>query len=364
MYASVAVFALGRRPAKPQVTIRVVIFSGSQVSVVIKDAFELIEPVSNRSIVKGRGYNRTVRLEAGRLSDERILYDERAFFKTGKKNYFFIDGRAYRGDLELLVENGMILAVNHVPLEDYLKSVVPSEVSIQWRHEALKAQAVAARTYSYYHILTNKHRLYDIPLGRQEYKGMDAEHPKTSWAVDVTFGEVMTYRGEVFVAYFHAVCGGYTADAQYVWSNSNGLPGNTPCPFCKGSRYDSWSYKVSAAEVGRLLKQNGYKINDVSRIYPQDKFDKFPRVRSVAVVGSKKFIIPVNQFRAILGFANIRSSVFEVEKKGNNFIFTGRGWGHGVGLCQYGAKALAEKGYKYNDILDLYYPGMHLKRIY
>jgi len=357
-------FAVAPRPARPQVTIRVCIGVSSSLKLAIDDTFEIIDPVTNSLVKKGRNYNRTIHLESGKITDDWAFNGSKIYFRTGGKSCFSLNGNLYRGNVEFIIEGKKVVAVNHVSIEDYIKSVVPSEIHRSWRQEALKAQAVAARTFAYYHLLKNRTRAYDIAYGRQEYKGMDAEHAKTSWAVDVTFGQVLQFKNEVFPAYFHAVCGGYTEEASVVWSNSENTPRGAPCTFCKNSRYYEWNYFISEKDLLKKLNNAGFKLSYISSVEGYKRSPYYPRHRSLKVVGDTEHIIPVNKFREIVGYGNLRSSIFTIRHQEKKFFFDGKGWGHGAGLCQYGCKTMAEQGVKYQDMLRHYYPDTEIKRAY
>ncbi len=360
-------FSMGKRVEKEFVPVRAQIAGGDVVELRIKSNYNLIDLSKNRIIFKSRVFRAKISVvgDSLRLSDGKI-YPSRLFFEISSRKRFRLDGKLYRGSVELIAQKGKVIAVNHIALEDYLKSVVPSEISRKWKLDALEAQAVAARSFTYYHIITNKKRMFDVPLGRQEYHGVVSENPKTSWAVDVTYGQVLEYAGRIIPTYFSAVCGGYTEQADAVWSTSKNLPGVTKCDYCRNSRYFLWRQAYKSSEIVDRFNKFNYNMKNITDIDYGEKAPFFtPRLRSVIVrADGKNYEIRLNEFRKILGYGKIRSPIFSIIKSGKRYIFSGRGWGHGVGLCQYGAKTMAEQGIKYKDILSHYYPLAEIKRVY
>lgn len=358
--------ALGKRVERKSVSIRVQLAGAPTVDLQIGTAFEVINPLTNKVVLRASRFDETIFIKDGALAlGQWQTFPPHLMFVPRRAELFRLNGSLYRGTLELSVHNNRIMAVNHLSLEDYIKSVVPSEISRLWDYEALKAQAVAARTFTYYHRMVNDARLYDIPLGLQQYKGVAAENARTSWAVDVTFGQILFYNGKVFPSFFHAVCGGYTEEGQAVWPTSKDLPGVTRCSYCSNSSYFFWKSKHSRSDLLKKFNKAGFHWKSLQSVEPHQKASFYPRIRSLAIFADGEMhIVTVNRFRAIVGYNDIRSSIFTVGVTGDTFTFTGRGWGHGVGLCQYGAKTLAELHYDYQFILKFYYPQTELKRAY
>lgn len=358
--------AAGKRVERKSVTVRAQLVHDSSVSLQIDNAFEIIDPQTNKTVFRASRFNEKIHITNGALAfGKRLTFPPELLFQPTRAEFFRLNGVLYRGSLKLIVDQNKILAVNYLPMEDYIKSVVPSEISKLWDYEVLKAQAVAARTFTYQHRNVNSDKHYDIPYGLQQYKGVIAENARTSWAVDVTFGQVLFYHDKVFPAFFHTVCGGYTEQGEAVWPTAKGLPGVTACSYCSNNSYFIWEHKFTSKELADKLNKAGYKVNSVDSIEPHEKAPFYPRIRSLTVhADGKRIVIPANRFRAICGYNVIRSSIFTVTLNGNTFKFNGRGWGHGVGLCQYGAKTLAELHKDYLYILEFYYPKTELKRVY
>lgn len=279
-----------------------------------------------------------------------------------------VGGRVYR---DILVfhpnPNKKLTVVNEVNLEDYLKGVLPWEANPSWSMEALKAQAVVSRTYALFQIIEKRNESFHLTgdVSSQVYVGKGGEKPSTNEAVDTTQGEILTYRGKIFPAYFHSTCGGGTTQADTIWGiEPHPALQGVKCTFCASSKHYTWQVTLSRAEIEKRLNKNGVKVSGVTEIKPVD-FDANGRAKNIQVVdknGKRK--IRANDFRLWLDPFKLKSTYIRaVYREGDNFVIRGRGWGHGAGLCQYGMKTLAEYGYNYRQILEYYYPGAEIKKI-
>ncbi len=261
-----------------------------------------------------------------------------------------------RGDVVVRLYKGGLQLINVIALEEYLAAVLGSEMPVSFPPEALKAQAVAARTYA----LQKKLEAYGSAfyLGssvlHQVYGGVNREDPRTRAAVDATRGEVLTYELAPIEAYFHASCGGRTESGLSALQRDLPYlqPVDCPCGKLPASR---WSATVSEAELQAALQgaPAGLRISGrtgtrrVSRVSTAD---------GTTVDGVR--------FRQRMGYTRLKSLDFVVEKTAEGYVFTGRGYGHGAGLCQWGAKALADAGKGYREILSHYYPGAEFQQLY
>ncbi|HQO04226.1 MAG TPA: SpoIID/LytB domain-containing protein [Spirochaetota bacterium] len=275
-----------------------------------------------------------------------------------------INGNPYRGYLELHNVLGKMYVVNVLKMDEYLYGVVPAEMPVSWNAEALKAQAIAARTYAIYHIERNKNALYDLDATTkfQVYNGFSVEDTRTNHAVQSTSGEIGVFKHKPILSYFHSTCGGTTINDKYVWEG-NDLPylEGIRCPFCKESPKYSWHDDLSVDEIKHALRK---EYNEISRI----KGVSFKKIngRVVSVVvrhDNGRIKLTGNQFRLLVSPRRIRSLYFTAKKTKQGLAFNGHGWGHGVGMCQYGAKGMAEKGVQYKDILKYYYTGIDIVNI-
>jgi stage II sporulation protein D len=292
-----------------------------------------------------------------------------------------VNGSHYRGELHLWGvragedEGGArdgLTVVNHVNLEHYLASVVPAEMKITWPDEALKAQAVAARTYALWRMEepAAKNRTWDLTSGSdsQVYAGLDKESDKSRRVIVDTAGTVLTYEGKIFPAYYHSTCGGFTADAHVVFGGKE-IPCLTgvPCGNCRDSPVYRWSFTLTQAELKDVVaKAGGADIGAVKEI-ERLELDGGERPKTVVLKGEKGVVsLPANDFRRYVGTSRMKSIAFIPEKEGDSFKITGFGWGHGVGMCQWGAAGMAhpDMGFRAEEILGHFYRGAVLQRIY
>ena len=275
-----------------------------------------------------------------------------------------VNGIKFRGMVELHNLVSSICVINVVRLDDYLCAVVPSEMSATWPVEALKAQAVAARTYAWYHILKKKTEMYDLDstTNFQVYKGIAVETPLTTKAVQETAGQIIVWENSPVLAFFHSTCGGSTIDSKYVW-NGESLPylRDVKCEYCAQSPYYRWDEKLSMPEIKQYI---GHRYGNVGQIQGLT-FDRYRGRVVQATVRHRNGILKLsgNDFRMMFPEKKIKSMYFETVKAGKGLELKGRGWGHGVGMCQYGAKGMAEKGSDYKNILQYYYRGISIVAI-
>jgi len=275
-----------------------------------------------------------------------------------------IDGKPYRGTIELYNVMNKLVVVNVVKLSDYLQSVVPSEIPVSWPEEVLKVQAVATRTYAYYHLLKNNNKnLYDLDATTnfQVYKGLVAESARTSKAIEQTEGEIMLYQNKPILAYFHSTCGGGTTDDKSVWQGDD-LPYLVPkrCNYCKNSPHYSWETILTRDEMEKYLSQKYKKMGRIENVSFEQEERRVVQVKIKHDYGTIK--MTGNEFRLLFPFKKIKSTYFNSRQAGDQLILTGHGWGHGVGMCQWGAKGMAEYGRDYKSILKYYYQGIKIAK--
>jgi stage II sporulation protein D (peptidoglycan lytic transglycosylase) len=276
-----------------------------------------------------------------------------------------VNGKVYRGWMDIRKQGDGLLVINDLDIEDYLQGVVASEIPHDWQYEALKAQAVAARTYALYQKKTAGRRLYHVSatVASQVYVGREGERPRAARAVEDTRGLVIVYHGEIIPAFFHASCGGHTENAFELWGIDAPYLQGVDCDCQEISRYGLWEVRVGKAQIISALRQMGYHVGDILGINIKG-ITPAGRVREVVIGTSKgKRYIPAEPLRAALGNTLIPSVFFELAMEGDEAVFSGRGMGHGVGLCQWGAEEMAEKGSDFEAILAHYYPGTSLMRL-
>ena len=376
--------------------------------------------------------------------------------KLSGGGFLTFNGRSYRGTLMITQKAGLL---NVVDVEQYLYGVLPAEVGASWHMQALRAQAICARTYAIKRSMTRANRGYDVvdTDADQVYKGQGIETAKTTQAVQSTAGEIITYGKEIADAYFHSDSGGHTANIKDVWGQS--VPYLTGVPEVVGykSPTATWSAKISAAKIqSAITKITGTDIGAIREIQVSE-VDEGGRAVTMNFIGTKgSKTVKASQFRTAVDPRTLKSTMFtpsggafkagdtttpsglvakntgsqanpnelsfeelqgiaqmtaegvftttelmdmltnpakqknyyqtgmnrsgknkaqakpaekpknkygySIEKSGNEFVFYGRGWGHGVGMCQWGAMAMAEQGWDAEKILAHYYPGTSVRR--
>ncbi|MGE5678837.1 MAG: SpoIID/LytB domain-containing protein [Pseudomonadota bacterium] len=331
----------------------------------------------------------------------------------GASGIFQYKGKQYRGSITMQsLEESDITVVNELPFDEYLYSVVPSEMPCAWPMEALKAQAVAARNYAM--ATRGKHNAYgfDLCSGEhcQAYKGIEQENANTTAAVAATKGKIITYNGELITAFFHSTSGGHTEDSENIWGTRTDYIRGVDDKYSYGSPYDNWTLEMDRATLKDKLTQAGIDLGDITGVNILE-VSSFGRVLSLEVVGSKETkVFEREKIRNILGTTTLRSIWYKVTTDADIFVrgsmlanaeqdrasglyvvtsagkskvgstartisargmygsraykavpsvytFQGKGFGHGLGMSQYGAKGMAEAGNNYEEILEHYYQG-------
>lgn len=348
------------------------------------------------------------------------------FSPSGNGNFLYLNDRKYRGNLQLFWKNGELRIINILDLESYLYGVVPAEMPHDWPTEALKAQALASRSYALKKIQENNNLVegYDlnITIYDQVYRGYEAETSQTNAAVDQTKGQVLTYAGEIITAAFHSCSGGHTENNENVWRGSP-LPylRGVPSPGEEGSKYYRWTQTVTVSDFLRKLEEKkGILLGNFQSLNILEK-GVSGRVKVLEVIGTTgTTTLSGEELRKI---ANLRSSLISFDslpgeavtsltlisasgiqeislekmtllsaqgespsfspltiisaaglstwqkdstpaQTGEFITFSGQGWGHGVGMSQWGAKARAEEGLTYREILSYYYQGVQIESQY
>jgi len=298
----------------------------------------------------------------------------------GKSGIVEVNGRTYHGNLEILNKNNSIWVINIVKIEDYLKGVVPCEIGriSAGLIEAAKAQAVAARTYACAHIDQYASLGFDLysTIRDQVYRGISVETDLTNSAVDGTKNEILKYQGRPIEAKYHSTCGGQTADFNDAW------PGTPPpylrsvlCAYCKKSPHFTWQKEYTTKEfyttlrtrlamIGSAIPDSEY-IKNISLI----RNKKSKRIlRIVITTKNKTYTIPGYRVRALFGDKSdpgglLKSNFISLGMRDDRIVLQGHGFGHGVGMCQFGAIEMSRQGKTYSQILQHYYTGVKLTKI-
>jgi len=272
------------------------------------------------------------------------------------------------GVLEIHNQGTTLLAVNRVDLEAYVAGVVSSEISPKWHSEALKTQAVAARTYVLHKKLQAIDQKYDVVASVQDqvYTGRSLVNQAIQKAIQETKGMVVTYERRPIFAAYSSTAAGPTEDAINVWDADLPYLKGVDCPFDEESPKFEWEATVGLRDLESQLRKAGYPVGTIATFIPLS-FTRAGRVNEIRMLHSKGVLILRGQdFRKAVGYSVIPSTQFSIHRFGREVVFSGRGAGHGVGMCQWGAKEMAELGYRYESILQYYYPGtqlLHLRKV-
>ncbi|MDD2554694.1 MAG: SpoIID/LytB domain-containing protein, partial [Desulfotomaculaceae bacterium] len=279
--------------------------------------------------------------------------------------------KRYRGDMEFLLEDGGLTAVNVLNIEDYLRGVVPAEIPSFWHSEALKAQAVAARNYALERTETSRGS-FDVycDMTSQVYGGYDAESFSTNKAVEETRGIIMLSGNRTVSAVFHSSSGGYTENSEDVWNNKVSYIKAKPDPFDKNDNHYNWQVSYRTDQLIKKLESAGYRFKKITDVNELDRTSSGERVQKLEVkgegTGGKPLNVVISNADNVRIALDLKSSLFKLTKKYDKkknltgVEISGSGWGHGLGMSQYGARGMAEEGYKYQDILKYYYSGVEL----
>ncbi len=278
---------------------------------------------------------------------------------TGK-GFVYINDRWYRGRTLVIPTEKGIAAVNWVDLEEYLYSVIGGEMDTAWPQEALKAQAITARTFALYERQRQRNNpIYDLgasPDHWQMYKGVISESPSTYASVDATAGQVLTYQNRIILSVFHNCSGGHTENVEDVWGSTE--------PYLRGVQdFDqnvsecNWVKTFSPAEISADVSG----VGNVQQMITQT-LSPFGSVKVLRIVGDRGTKdLKLEQVRTAL---KLKSTRFTVSKAADgSFVLQGHGWGHSIGMSQWGAYNLARRGYNHLQILNYYFQGVALAPI-
>ncbi len=289
--------------------------------------------------------------------------------KPKENGFIYAGGRWYRGEVDLVREGSGISVINRLNIEDYLASVIGREMYNTWPQEALKAQAVASRSYAVFKLQRHKSKLFDVldTTTSQVYVGLEGEANSTQEAVKATAGQVLMYQGKVIEAVFHSSSGGHTENSENVWQNI--------VPYLRGVEdfdQSSPSYQWTLNLTAPQLRQRIPGVGDIISMTPA-KSSPTGRILTLKVQGTKgNRLIKGTEVRKALG---LKSTLFTAKPEfglvaGNgaprpkSFLISGRGYGHGLGMSQWGAYSLATQNKTYQEILMHYFQGTALKSVY
>lgn len=282
--------------------------------------------------------------------------------KAKAGNYIFslrTDGirRYYTGNLNCFGFTEELLLINIVDTESYIAGVVQAEGGKGKHEEYYKTQAVIARTYLYKHY--DKHILdrYNLCDGIhcQSFKGM-SDDTIIIRAAEETHNQVILDSDSILIiAAFHSNCGGETVPAEDAWLTSQPYLRKVTDPFCTASRNARWQKSIGLEEWLAYIRKMGYNTdeNNISAL----NFSQLTRMEDYRI---NDFSLPLKQIRTDM---DLRSTFFSLSVAGDSVLLKGKGYGHGVGLCQEGAMVMAQKGFDYRQIIDFYYSGVWITDI-
>ncbi|WP_295155920.1 SpoIID/LytB domain-containing protein [uncultured Brachyspira sp.] len=303
--------------------------------------------------------NETVMVVENRLGlkvNDVGVYKEGIVFET--EDGFVLNGVEYYGSLMFIPYNDTMIAVNELNIEDYVKGVLPHEMSPDWPMEALKAQAVAARTYAMYHILKNADKApfdVDNTTKYQVYNGKEKMNWSVEQAVDRTRYEIAVYKGKVIATYFSALCSGHTDSAENVFGVAVPYLEGVSCPYCN-AQIKPWTNALSYNELNNDLANYSVHASERSSI----GISTDPKSGKATNIKIDNSDITSRDFRSTLSPKVVPSLNFTIKKVDNGIIITGKGSGHGVGMCQWGAYGMAQVKKDYKEILKFYYDGIDI----
>ncbi|MFZ6017690.1 MAG: SpoIID/LytB domain-containing protein [Nitrospirota bacterium] len=278
--------------------------------------------------------------------------DEKIEKLKSMRGDLLMKGAHYTGNIEVWKGKNGLYLINEILLEDYVKSVVMAEVGSNWDMEALKAQAVIVRTYAIYQKNVNDKTNYHLTSSvlHQIYKGNNFDS-RISYAVMETEGEILTYNGKPVEALYHSTCGGRTENPEDVFGKNHPYLKSIESN-CEISPYWIWERRILLTEIENALNLSGIKDIIVK------SYTSTNRVKELNIItDSKTTIIKATDLRKALGWSRLPSTNFNIARDGNLIIFEGKGYGHGVGLCQWSALQMAREGKNYKEILSFFYPG-------
>ena len=360
------------QPAKQAPDLRVGLASGrASLTITPAGGKATVQTGSSKTITLAANTAAAIRWQDGAflVGREKLRSEVLVIRPAAKAGELSLDGRRYRGALELRHKSGGLTAVNIVPVDGYLRSVVPEEMPVDWPAEAIKAQSVAARSFALASRGRHASEGYDLCTTThcQLYTGTTAEKSASNAAIKATRGEVLTYGGKPIEALFHTDSGGMTENSEDVWGSH--------VPYLRAAKDTPaktmpWTKAISRADLERKLAAKGHDIGKVRSLvlsplaigrYAKDRTAS-GRVKTMTVKGTKgTATLSGTTWRSLLG---LKSTLFDAKLAKDMVTFTGYGSGHGLGISQWGAERMAAKGASYAEILHHYYTGTKMQQLY
>ena len=360
------------QPAKQAPDLRVGLASGrASLTITPAGGKATVQTGSSKTITLAANTAAAIRWQDGAflVGREKLRSEVLVIRPAAKAGELSLDGRRYRGALELRHKSGGLTAVNIVPVDGYLRSVVPEEMPVDWPAEAIKAQSVAARSFALASRGRHASEGYDLCTTThcQLYTCTTAEKSASNAAIKATRGEVLTYGGKPIEALFHTDSGGMTENSEDVWGSH--------VPYLRAAKDTPaktmpWTKAISRADLERKLAAKGHDIGKVRSLVlsplaiGRSAKDRTAsgRVKTMTVKGTKgTATLSGTTWRSLLG---LKSTLFDAKLAKDMVTFTGYGSGHGLGISQWGAERMAAKGASYAEILHHYYTGTKMQQLY
>jgi len=336
----------------PDRDVRVLLYEGSGPARLTVSQGSPVKRVVKKVRIKGQGLEMNGRF-AGR---DLLLTSDQPIGWAGKH---------YRGQIRVRWSSAGMQIINEVSLDEYVAGTLFREAYSSWKLEALYAQSIVARTYALAQMEKSAAAPYDLrsDTASQVYGGVDAERARALSIVRKTSGEYLSYLGKPILAAYHANAGGQTASAAEVWGREMPYLVSLSIEDEWESPDAYWRLERSPKELSRALEAAGFTVGRVKQVEIAKRTPS-GRVAKIQFHGTRRIVeISGKELRELLGSTVLRSTLFEVQptEKGD-FIFVGSGYGHGVGMSQWGAQSMAEDGKGYQAILAHFYPGTSLHR--
>lgn len=355
--------------AGPEPTLRVaVVVSAPRIKTAVHSPYQILDLATNQSL-RQEGFLWTTILSPGQ---DGIILGKTALKTYGfriqprKNGAIYLNGRQFNGVVDIIQKpDKTLLAINRLDREDYVAGVLYNEVAPWWPMEALKAQAIVARAYGLYQAKVNAKKEYDFVCGSysQAFGRRATEKGRIARAVKLTENQVLTYKDKLFLAFYHAACAGHTTNAASLWKINLPPLAGRECQFCQRSPYSRWQARLSLRQIEQALNKAGVKVGEIKsvRIVDRDISGRITDLEIISASGSTR--INANRFRLAVGPNLIKSANFQLKMNKKAISFQGRGFGHGVGMCQWGAFFMARRAFSAEQILGYYYPQARIKNI-
>lgn len=347
-------------------TLRVLIAKGvKEAGVSIMASCRVLNRDTAAVLYDGRIGGGVIRAEGGKIVIAGKSFNADSLLLDFDAPFIRINTRDYRGEIQVSLRNAGLDLVNNISTQNYTKGVLFHEASPYWPIEMLKAQAVVVRTYACYIAQKSADKDFDLTADvySQVYGGSTFERSRPNRAVDETESLVLKYGNSVIPAFFHSTCAGHTESASELWDINIASLEGVPCKFCALSPYYKWSRRISLVDLQAALNKKGIAVRGMTGIRVSGK-TAGGRAREIVVSDKlREYALPCKDFRIFVGPDKIRSTNFSVSTERDYANFEGFGWGHGVGLCQWGGYFMAKDGKSFRQILEYYYPGAQIGKL-